>query len=148
MKATLSAKQKKAPAFVINSNKTYRDFHWEDLVRKGVACTGGDIEYGERLRKLLRGSRLFLYVNRIGIVAEGTVVSEWNGRANRPSLVWKRKTEYSVGVRWTKRATENQAVSLDELRRIGLPRCRHTLFSVESGVAGEISAMLSGRIRR
>jgi len=113
------------------------------MLRKGVVCTGGDTKYGRYLRRLHAGCRIFLYVNRIGVVAEGVVTSEWSGRANHPAVVWKGQ-EYTVGVKWVRKATPEQAVSSNELSRLGLRQIRITLSRVEAGVADKISERLPG----
>ena len=141
--ATSKASEKLA--FVINSNDTYRPGYWREMLNKRVACTGGNIKFGNLLKKLVRGSRLFLYVNKVGVVAEGIVTSEWNGRSNEPPLVWNKKewkgwAEYTVGVEWRTKGT--QAVSAKELNRIGHRQVRLTLVRVAPAVADEISARL------
>jgi len=147
-----TGKASKTPAFVINSNETNRPGLWGEMLNRSVACTGGKLKFGQLLEKLVRGSRLFLYVNRVGVVAEGIVTSEWNGRSNEPPLVWKKKewkewAEYTVGVEWRKKANEKQAVSIDELQSIGYRLFCKTLMPVASDVANKISARLKvGRV--
>lgn len=137
--------EEQRPAFMINSNERYGSGgSWREMLTEGIVCTSGDIKYGSYLRRLKRGSRLFLYVNQVGVVAEGIVESEWSGRPNKPSVVWKGRTEYSVGVTWIKQATERQAVPLAELKRMGVTQYHITLSSLSLGVADEISAQLPG----
>jgi hypothetical protein len=116
------------------------------MLTMGVACTGGDIKYGQFLRRLKRGSRVFLYVNQVGVVAEGIVESEWKGRANSRHLVWMEGREYTVGVRWIKRASEHEAVALAVLKSIGVSQYHITVSSISPSSADEISARLPGGI--
>ena len=138
--------EEQPPAFMLNSNEKYRPHGtWREMLTKGVACTSGSIECGRYLLKLRRGSRLFLYVNKIGVVAEGLVESEWSGRANRPPIVWKlgpEYHEYSVAVRWIRQVSEREAVTVAELKSIGVTHFRKTLSGLSPSMADEISARL------
>jgi hypothetical protein len=77
----LSKGQQKLPetdTFFINSDVTSNNefsFHNEWLVR-GVAVTSGGHEFLEKIKRPKRGDTLLLWVNKIGIVAAGTVLDD------------------------------------------------------------------------
>jgi hypothetical protein len=73
-------------------------------IEKGLAFTGGRIHYGQLLGKLVPGDILFMYANRIGIVAVGRVLAKWDGQTYRLpyTLVYQDNgdTEYRILVDW------------------------------------------------
>lgn len=93
-----------ADTFFINSDATSNNefsFHNEWLVR-GVAVTSGGPEFLEKIKRPKRGDTLLLWVNKIGIVAAGTVLDD------APVIVYRgggvvspnEPEEYHRMVRW------------------------------------------------
>lgn len=48
------------------------------LIKQGIAVTGGDRKYGEKLGKLSEGDILLMYENKVGVVAFGKVIEPWD----------------------------------------------------------------------
>lgn len=142
-----TARDKQPDSFLVNSNDRYLGNGCGQMLSKGFFCTYAAPKHGAKLIPLRLGSRLFLYVNRLGVLAEGIVTDEWNGTANTPPKLtynWEEVTEYSVTVRWTKKvATLKQAVSLAELRECGQKVFVRTVIPLRLEVAEAISARLS-----
>lgn len=133
------------PTFFVNSDEESGPGGWKQLLKKSLFCTGGRPKFGQMLRPLSKGSRLFLYVNRMGIVAEGVVSEEWSGRENAPPYTSWQKPEYSLKVDWIKRIKKpEQAVSVDKLRGLGQQHFRRTIFPISADIADKLSAELPG----
>jgi len=93
--------------YLIHSNRQHEsniDFSqlFEEL---GVVVTYGAEEYGEQLRRLDAGDRIFLYDQPSGqYIAAGTVEAPWDGSAitdsDRKVVPSGESTEYHVSVDW------------------------------------------------
>ena len=97
---------------------------YQTLIAQGFAATGGPRRYGEQLSQLAPGDTLLMYENRIGIVAIGTVLKQWDGISHENMLYYKngegciddhgQEREYRIKVEWQ---CLPRAISVKELRR-------------------------------
>ena len=72
--------------FWLNSDEKNVPGSYEYMLKHGLACTFGPIEYGQKLQPFEKGSRVFLYCSKVGIIAEGIVTEPWSGEANAQAL--------------------------------------------------------------
>lgn len=93
-----------------------RDFRI--LIRKGLAVTGGDPIYGEKLGCLSKGDTLLMYENKIGIVAIGAVRERWDRKTHSDPVYTldELRREYRLNVNWFLDLSDTP-ISLEELNR-------------------------------
>ena len=104
-----------------------RDGGFLILIDNGVAATSGPIRFGEELGQLSPGDTILMYENRVGVVAIGTVLENWDGKAHEPSLYYLPGEggfdyEYRIRVRWFLDLSKTP-IGIQELkRRASTPR--------------------------
>lgn len=59
-------------------------------------------KYGKRLEKFEPGDILFMYANKMGVIAVGMVLEKWDGEKADPQLVYTEEQgpEYRVKTKW------------------------------------------------
>ena len=104
-----------------NSNETYAPGAWERMIEHGVIAAYG---YGEATTKAkmdmpAKGDRVFVYVNRKGIIAAGKVAEDMSEQG---SGVFDKSTEgdeYHRKVNWLVEVPIENAVSASEVSALG-----------------------------
>ena len=95
------------------------------LLKHGYAVTGGPAKFGELFKGLTQGDTLLMYENKIGVIAVGTVIEEWDGQTHLDSWYYPpgEPHEYRIRVDWYLDFSSNP-IGYDTLRdRIGyIPR--------------------------
>lgn len=138
--------------FWLNSAEKHVRGSFLKMTQHGIACTYGPIEYGRKLRPLEKGSRVFLYVSGMGVVAEGKVREPWSGKENEKPLTLPESggtgPEYYVPVQWTCVAgNREQAVTASELRDMGHNLFIPTFFRISAQLAEKLSERLKEKCR-
>ena len=72
----------------IDANSLSRDHRFPILIKQGIAATSGPIRFGKELGRLSPGDTLLMYENRLGVVAVGTVLEQWDGKTHTPPLYY------------------------------------------------------------
>lgn len=125
--------------FWLNSNIKFSGDSWKKMLALNLACTYGPEKYGRLLNKVKEGDFILLYISEQGIVAGGVVISEFTGKKNMPALtideqLSKTMPEYSIGVDWKYRLTEDNLINIPKIRELGQNHFMGTLFRVNSKV--------------
>ena len=131
--------------FWLNSCEKHQPGSWRKMIARGLACTYGPIRYGRKLEPVEKGSRVFLYVSRKGIVAEGIVTESWSGQENEKALTTRKRgvPEYSARVAWVRHtAKTEQAVAAGEIRTMGHKLFVPTFFRISTQLAQRLSDRL------
>jgi len=93
------------------------------LIEKGFAATSGPRRFGEQFSRLRKDDVLLMYDNQTGVVAAGTVLRRWDGRAYKKPIYYRNQFEheYRLRVDWFLDLSQ-KPLDLPELRkRIGSP---------------------------
>lgn len=106
-------------------------------LEKGYAYTGGPIKYGNLLNRLKPGDTLFVYANKIGIVAAGEVLDPWDKQTyyNEPDIYPDQNEKiYRVKVKWFSEMGSHPILA-SEIRQVGGHVVPRTLSEIEDDVA-------------
>ncbi len=133
--------------FWLNSDEKHVPGSFPKMIKHGLACTYGPIEYGQKLQPFEQGSRIFLYVSKMGVAAEGIVKESWSGKESDKPLTLpkggRKCPEYCVPVEWTRVAkSPEQAVTASEIRAMGHKLFIPTSFRISAQLAEKLSERL------
>jgi hypothetical protein len=94
---------------------------WEDAAEFGFVSAGGGDWYSNTLRKLPVGARIFVYIPRLGYIAQGFTTGEaepfheakfLQGKSLRGTYTYENgELEYAVPVTWSKVLPRDKAIS-------------------------------------
>lgn len=72
------------------------------LIKRGFAVTGGAQKFGDLLAKLDTGDTLLMYENMVGVLAVGTIVKRWDGKAHENTWYYgpNEPHEYRIATDW------------------------------------------------
>jgi len=122
--------------YVIGNDHTPIDhllFH-KAWIEDGYAYTSGDEKYGKALRKIKEGDVLFCYCVKIGVVAIGKVMAEWDGVSREDPLYEDRQEQgkvYKIKVNWHSDLTISP-IPYKKLSEFGFFSVRQTLQEIKS----------------
>jgi len=133
--------------FWLNSDEKHVPGSFPKMIKHGLACTYGPIEYGQKLQPLEQGSRIFLYVSKMGVAAEGIVKEPWSGKQSEKPLTLpkggRKCPEYTVPVEWICVAkSREQAVAASEIRAMGHKLFIPTFFRISAQLAEKLAQRL------
>ena len=106
--------------YYINTEARYLECSpHETWIKDNLAFTSGSETYGEELGKLEPNDICFMYVNKCGVVAVGTVLCHWDGIGYEGDqrIIYSTETEYQIPVDWCIRFVNNP-ISATALRDI------------------------------
>lgn len=73
----------------------------DDWIRRNVVLTGGEANYRRALERIPAGARVLVYVNDVGVVAVGQVLSDSTVEAHPPDTIYAAtQPEYHKPVTW------------------------------------------------
>lgn len=96
------AKKKLTTAFINTDAISNDDYsHHDAWIRSEVVVTSGDDFYQKELDRIAHGATVFVYANKVGVVAAGTVLDERSVVVIDPAKrVSAEPIEYQRRVRW------------------------------------------------
>ena len=75
---------------------------------------GGDIKHGKALGRFQKNDVVLMYEAKVGVIAVGTALEEWDEVAHKKPWYYESAPEYRVKVDWFLDLTD-KPVSIDEL---------------------------------
>lgn len=127
--------------YIINTDvKTIGKSPHTYWIEKGFVFTGGPYKYGKKLDRLNPGDIIFVYANRIGIVAIGEAAEKWDGKTyyDEPEIYQNPKEKiYKLKVKW-RSEMGSRPITAAEIRNVGGRIFGQTLVRVEEGIASRI----------
>lgn len=109
-------------------------------LEKGYAFTSGPIKYGKLLNRLKPGNTLFVYASKIGIVAIGKVLEQWDGQTyhDEPEIYPDLHDNiYKIKVKWFSEMATNP-ISAAEIRQVGGHTSPQTLSIIADAVGKKL----------
>ena len=108
--------------YFVNSNRdtfSDKDEDGTQVYSHGVTVTYGPQKFGDKLKPMEPGDRVFHWVDKVGVLAEGRVTGHWDGKAaNDAECVYTGHTEYHLPTRWLVVLDEDDAITSSEIKEI------------------------------